>query len=280
VSLASQNRDGGWQQAVINLAEIRPAEISIHYEKYREIFYPRVGAAVGLYECQHVNGRFPGPATFAVKNLYERVGMIVEGAEMPDHASVELAFLAYLCQQEAKGDADSTEWRRSRRLFIRNHARKWLPEVGRALRNSGALAWETLGQVLIASLDLSKKPQSTRETSGLVPVISDISHCNLCGFCVQACPTQALMIREDQHQTELWMLSEKCVGCQKCEQVCSNRVLTLGATQQKEPVILMSSERAHCPHCGTSTVSRVELEAVAAMLGEHPQWLDLCLSCR
>ena len=280
VSLASHNRDAGWQQAVIKMTEITPAGISIRYQKYRDIFHPCLGAAIGLYECQHVNGRFPGPATFAVKNLYEQVGMAVEGAEMPDHASVELAFLSYLCQQETKGGAECTEWRRSRWLFIRNHAGKWLPGVGRALLNSGDVAWETLGQVLIASVDLSKKPQEIRGISNLVPMISDISHCNLCGFCVQVCPTHALIIREDEQQTELCMMPEKCVGCHKCEQVCNTRALSLAATHQMEPVVLMCSERAHCPQCGTPTVSQAELKAVAAKLGEYPPWLDTCLSCR
>ncbi len=280
VSLASQKRAAGWQKAVMKMLEVRPTGIKTRHKEYRNIFQPRNVAGISLYECQYVNGRFPGPATFAVKNLYERMGLTVEGAEMPDHASVELAFLSYLCQQEALGGTDNADWRRSRRLFIGNHAGKWLPEVGQSLLKSGIVAWETLGQVLIASLVLSKKPQRTRETSHLVPVISDVSQCYLCGFCVQACPTQALMIREDEHQTELWMMPEKCIGCHQCERECNTRALTLTAIQHREPEVLMSSERANCPLCGTPTVSRVELETVAAKLGEYPPWLDICLSCR
>ena len=280
VSLASQSRDEGWQKAVTKMVEVRPTGIKTRHEEYRKIFQPRDAAAISLYECQYVNGRFLGPATFAVKNLYARAGLSVDGAEMPDHASMELAFLAYLCQQEAKGDADSSEWRRARRMFILNHAGKWLPEVGRTLKNSGALAWETLGQVLIASLEVPKIPQMPPGTSDLVPVIFDISRCSLCGFCVQVCPTQALRIREDELQTELWVLPKKCVGCHKCEQVCDSFVMTLIGKHQTEPVVLRSSKRARCPNCGAPTVSQVELGAVATRLGEYPAWLDTCLSCR
>jgi hypothetical protein len=56
--------------------------------------------------------------------------------------------------------------------------------------------------------------------------------------------------------------------------------LTLTSTLVAEPLVLRVSERAHCPLCGDPTVSKAELEAVAARLGEHPVWLDACLVCR
>jgi len=267
LKLASRNENPLWQEAILKIAEVRQGGIHIRQEEYREIFHPCGGAPIGLYECQHVDGRFPGPATFAVKNIYALAGLAVEGAEMPDHAAVELAFLAHLCEQEARGGMDHADWCAARRLFIQNHAGKWLPRVGRALLRSGFPAWAALGQVLVAC-------------QVLTPVIADVARCNLCGFCVQVCPTQALRIHEDDEKTELWLLPGTCVACHKCEQVCETGALMLSAVQAVDPVVLRRSDRAHCPYCGAPTVSRAELEAVAARLGKHPAWLDACLACR
>ncbi|MBL7164555.1 MAG: molecular chaperone TorD family protein [Anaerolineales bacterium] len=274
VQLAAQSQDERWKQAVLQMAAVGAGSAESRQRELRESITP--GA---LYECQHVNGRFPGPATFAVKNLYARTGLVVEGAEMPDHATAELAFLAYLCEQEARGDADGDDWRAAQRLFIRNHAGKWLPEVGRALLRSASPAWAALGQVLVASLDV-KRLRKSLQTSEVFPYIAEAARCNLCGFCVQVCLTQALRMREDEQHTELWLLPKKCVGCHKCEQACDPGALTLTGEVQAEPRALRRSERAHCPHCGALTVSQAELEAVAARLGEHPAWLDTCLPCR
>ncbi len=289
-ALAEHSGDDRWNQIVLKIAESCLTDIKARQEEYREIFHPSGGTPVSLYECQHRDGRFPGPSTFAVKNLYARAGLRVEGAEMPDHASLELAFLAYLCQQEARGGMDSAEWRAARRMFVKNHAGKWLPEVGRALLRSGSPAWQALGQVLIASL--SKRPgkplnispvsqNSTKTCPVLIPTIEDATLCNLCGFCIQVCPTKALRMHEDEQHTELWLLPKNCIGCSKCAEVCGQAALELEPSfANQETVLLRCSDRAQCPRCGAPTVSQAELDAVADRLGEYPTWLDTCLECR
>ncbi len=282
VSLAAHSVGEAWQQAVLKMAEVPADALAARREAYRQICRLPARPPLALYECQYADGRFPGPATFTVKRLYAQAGLEVEGAEMPDHVSVELAFLAYLCQQEARGGAEAADWRTARRLFIKQHAGKWLPQVGRTLAHSSFPAWEAVGMLLAASLEpvrLRKSAQAS-ETAKVYPQIAVVEDCNLCGFCVQVCPTQALRIREDESQTELWLLPEKCVSCHKCERVCETDALTLAGEAYHAPRVLRSSPRAHCPRCGAPTVSQAELSAVAAMLGEHPDWLDTCLNCR
>jgi Fe-S-cluster-containing hydrogenase component 2 len=281
LKLASWDKNPLWQEAFLKIAEVPRVGIEIRQLEYREIFLPYGDPPIRLYECQHVDGRFPGPVTFTVKNIYQQAGLVVDGAEMPDHASVELAFLAYLCKQEALGGTDSDDWRAARRLFIQNHAGKWLPQVGRVLLRSDPPAWAALGQVLVASMDVFRKNSKSIKTSDIFPNIAEPTQCNLCGFCVQVCPDHALQMHEDETTTELWLQPEKCVGCSKCEQVCEPGALTVNnSVQAVSPVLLRCSKRSTCPRCGTPTVSQAELEAVSARLGEHPAWLDTCLRCR
>lgn len=276
LNLAAQRENHLWREALLKIVEVHAAGEETRRREFLEALSPAM-----LYECQHVNGRFPGPATFAVKKLYGQAGLEVEGAEMPDHASVELAFLAYLCEQEARGGEQAIEWRTARRLFIQNHAGKWLPHVARALLRSASPAWEAVGAVLLASLSIAARPSRSLKTwRVLTPNIDDVNDCTLCGFCAQVCPSQALRMREDEVYTELWLLPENCIGCRKCEQSCDSGALALTENADSSPHVLRRSERANCPQCGAPTVSQAELAAVSARLGEHPSWLDYCLECR
>jgi len=281
VQIASQQPDSQWRHAVEALAAVKPSSQGIRRSEYEALFIGQGRPPIWLYESWHVNGRIPGPATFAIQALYKQAGLKYEGAEMPDHAALELSFLSYLCRQEIENG--EPEWRDVRRIFIKNHAGLWLPEVGRALICCMYPAWQALGYVLVSSLaQKSAKPRRAKTNSqNSLPTISEHADCNLCGFCVQSCPTRALGIREDERTTALLLAAERCIYCEQCVRVCLSEALTLENTAPARNLILLrESDRAVCPACNSKTVSQAELDAIATQLGEHPRWLDYCMACR
>ncbi len=267
-------------QAVDALAEVSGALPVRRQSAYKRLLGGNGRAPLMLYESQYLNGRFMGPETFAVGALYREAGLEITGAELPDYAAVELEFLAFLVEQEIVQPENYRHWRKVRRLFIKEHAGRWLPQVGRQLAAVADPAWAAAGQLLVAALKPPRKRRTIQPKSGL-PRIINIEACNLCSFCVQVCPTRALRMQEDDQATRLRLQPYLCIHCYKCEQACPENALDmLGSPIEEATIVLRESPRAACPRCGKLTVSQAELAAVAARLGSHPAWLDYCLDCR
>jgi TorA maturation chaperone TorD/Fe-S-cluster-containing hydrogenase component 2 len=268
-------------QAVTAMAEVPAASRKKRQAAYEALVGGNGRSPLSLYESQYVNGRLLGSETLAVGNLYRQVGLEIDGAELPDHAAIELEFLSFLAEQEMTDTPNSRDWRTARRLFIKQHAGCWLPDVGRRLATSPDPAWHVIGQLLTAVLSPPKNGRRT-QTSGLnLPQIANTDACTLCGFCAQVCPTRALWIDEDTQMTRLRLMTGLCVRCRQCERVCDEEALKMtGGSMPPTAVVLRQSPRAICPGCDTATVSQAELTAVAARLGHHPTWLDYCMDCR
>ncbi len=290
------------------LAAIRAEPLAGRRKRYAALFVGSGRPQFWLYESAFLTGRILGPETFAVEKLYRAAGLDTIGAELPDHASMELAFLAHLA---AAGQTDDE------RLFAKNHADRWLPQLGRALAHSGDEVYAPIGQLLADWLEEAKcGMMNAREACGMratraecgmrsagtdssfiihhakrsfriqkLPLIPQAESCSLCGFCVQVCPTRALAVRETSGETKLVLNDGACNGCGKCERICQSRALKMerdlrGLAQRSDGLtVLRESPRARCGACGAPTVSRAELEFVAAQIG-HPAWLDYCLDCR
>jgi TorA maturation chaperone TorD len=106
------------RRAVASLARVRAESSAARHQRYAALFAGAGRPRFWLYESAHLSGRLLGPQTFAVERLYHAAGLESASAELPDHASTELAFLAYLAEQ----GADNIE-----RGFITKHAGRWLP---------------------------------------------------------------------------------------------------------------------------------------------------------
>jgi NAD-dependent dihydropyrimidine dehydrogenase PreA subunit len=209
------------------------------------------------------------------------MGLELGGAELADHVSIELEFLAYLCEQEALLDAHTHRWRMVRQLFVKEHAACWMPDVGRALARSSDEAWQAIGQLLSAVCTKPHQGPSARSALPTLPQIADAEMCTLCGFCVQICPTQALRVQENEQNTTLYLLAAQCTHCAKCQKICPEQAVTMAALGSVgKTAVLRQSPRGHCPACHTATISEAEITAVAKRLEYHPDWLDYCLSCR
>lgn len=241
--------------------------------------------AILLYESWHVDGRFPTSTTFAVKAQYRRAGLEISG-ELPDHAAVELEFLSYLARREEEDAGQARKWRADRYRFLREHAGRWLPQVGRRLSASDNQAWSAVGILLAAVLTPQKRAKHHQATpirakTHLLPTVANVVDCSFCGFCAQVCPTQALRVVEDDQSTWLQLQVDGCIHCGKCERVCDEMALVMGEQESWDRVVsLCESPRAHCPLCDRPTVSLAEISAISNRLGSHPAWLDYCLDCR
>jgi len=276
------------RRAVKALRAIPAEDMSVRRRRYRLITTGAGGAPLSLYESIHREGKLYGPSTLAVAQVYHIAGLEPDGAELPDHASVELSFLGWLAEKAAASPEDAADWQDLARKFIAVHTGQWLPEVGQTLAFSSDAVYAPLGYLLMDWLKEATHPPRPKRAGEegcdlRLPVIPDAETCTLCGFCVQICPTQALLIKETGTETGLILKPLACISCGKCERVCEYDALIMqqtGDTVRATPHALRISRRVACAHCGAPMVSAAELDAIAVMLGERPQWLNYCMDCR
>ncbi len=281
LEVADQEGQAAIRQVLPDLAAIPPESLGVRRERYGELFCGAGRPRLWLYESLARDGQLAGPRTLSLWTLYQAAGLAVAESELPDHASVELAFLAYLCEQEIGKPTEAAQWRRARRLFVKQHVGQWLPALGQALAHTRDPVYGPVGRLLVAVLNGEIHPRRTasRAARGL-PTLLQPESCNLCSFCVQVCPTHALAIRETDEITKLVLADSGCIACGRCVRACMTNALQLSAAAPyRGQRVLRQSPRAHCPSCGQPTVSQAELQEVAARIGA-PAWLDYCLDCR
>jgi ferredoxin len=285
--LASVSQAAGREAKAI--ARINAESLVERQRRYASILGNNGEQLLWTYESGALHGGLLGPETFEVERWYHAAGVGIIGAELPDHASVELSFLAYLAGMDQK------EALRIEREFIRQHAGRWLPRLGRMLATSGDPVYAPIGRLMAGWLEetshpprvggapLRAKGQRNRFFS-LWPVIDQVEECTLCGFCVQACPAGALTIHETNDTTDLMLYSQACIGCGKCERICETRALIM----KESPIdgshmagwhTLRQSRRVACTRCGVPMVSQAEFDYMAVRL-ENPSWLKYCTDCR
>ena len=99
-----------------------------------------MGGFVPPYESVHrdsrmvdgepTRGLLMGPSTVDVRRLYQDAGAGLELPELPDHIGVELGFMAFLCEGEARaeGHEEAQEnYRRYQKGFLSEHVLQWVP---------------------------------------------------------------------------------------------------------------------------------------------------------
>lgn len=209
--------------AVTALARVPAEPLAERRARYAALFGPAAGPPrFWLYESAFLDGRVVGEATFAVAKCYAAAGLEVDGGELADHAALELAFLAYLVDQD-----DRLPYRR----FLDEHALRWLPALGRGLAAAGDPIYAPIGQLLAEALDrfgvaepgrLQPSIRNLRPAAraARLPALAAPDSCTLCGFCVQSCPVAALTIAETATHTALLLLAGRCTGCGRCVRTC------------------------------------------------------------
>jgi TorA maturation chaperone TorD/formate hydrogenlyase subunit 6/NADH:ubiquinone oxidoreductase subunit I len=280
--------------AVAGLAEIRAEPMRTRRARYQALFAGSGRPRCWLYESAYDEGGLFGESCLELGRLYQAAGLEVTGSELPDHAAVELAFLAYLARRAAEEPEQSAAWSQLERRFIKKHAGRWLPGVGREMAGSADTVYAPIGRLLAEWLAEAVRPvaKPAQVRRPRWPQVSRRQDCTLCGFCIQVCPTRALKIHESGRETSLLLFDAHCVSCAKCERVCPTGTLQMTASKgvlkgetavdslaAKSWRCLRRSPRAICPACGAATISCAELEFVASQIGQ-PDWLAYCLTCR
>ncbi len=277
-------------QCLKQIANIPAESLAARLARYTSLFAGTGRPRFWLYESAYLN-RMLGPETFAVAKLYRAAGVETVGAELPDHISNELAFLAHLAR------LGQNEILPDEKKFIETHAGCWLPNLGQALARSGDEVYAPIGQLLADWMEEIARQCGVHNAEcgrtsivhhssfhiPKLPSISQVAQCNLCGFCTQVCPTRALLINESQSETTLRLSASRCIGCGKCERVCERHALKVNHLSQDSlpsaRITLRQSPRVLCRQCGQPMVSQAEFDFVTAQIG-HPAWLDYCPECR
>lgn len=237
-----------------------------------------------LYESAANTGKILGPETFEMASLYRAAGLEAVGAELPDHISLELAFLAYLA-----GQIDDLSFEQQ---FLEKHG-VWMIDLGRALQKSGDTVYAEVGALLTDWITEAQRP--TVQTSAthclpsnvndLLPAIPSPDDCTLCGFCSQVCPTHALKVMQNTEDNFLSLNVAECIHCSKCERICNSHAIVMslpsliGREAKGESHILRQSPHALCQTCGKPIASQAEMDYIVSQIGDA-FWQRLCLDCR
>ncbi|GAB4504976.1 MAG: hypothetical protein Fur0043_19710 [Anaerolineales bacterium] len=261
------------------VAGIRAEGLNQRRERYAALFQsgrPRFW----LYESAAKTGKILGEATFRMAQLLQTAGLGSAGAELPDHISLELAFLAYLSGQ--------VEDLSHEQQFLEQHG-AWMIDLGRVLQQMGDSVYAPIGALLADWLTERMQPSTFNlqpsTHNALLPTLPNPEECTLCGFCAQVCPTHAIRVLEDHTQTILALDAAECIHCGKCERICDFKALKMGfpssgeAGVRGEGFILRRSPVAHCEKCGKPIASQAEMAYIARQVGDAP-WQHLCLDCR
>ncbi len=128
---------GPWQQLLGLLAELSQQSLpALQAEHVRLFSLDPAGTPCFPYESSYVEaGRTPaGWVALQLERTYARAGLRLAATlhDPPDHAAVELEFMAYLCAQETAAWEEAAldaglQLLREQRGFLRVHLARWFP---------------------------------------------------------------------------------------------------------------------------------------------------------
>jgi TorA maturation chaperone TorD/NAD-dependent dihydropyrimidine dehydrogenase PreA subunit len=252
------------------------------------------------YESVHRERRMMGDCALVVRSLYAGEGLIPEANQLPDHAAVELEFMAHLTQKEAEAweqdQRDSArDCLRQQESFLHDHLGRWLPAFCQSVLAGEAdpfyadLAHQAWDHVARDVAHVRRWVQGAASASVEMRsswVVSVTDQCTLCGSCTQLCEPRALSLTAEEGETRLVFTPGVCDGCCACQQWCPERAVTVerAGRRQEESVLLRSSALATCPRCGAPSVPVALLERVQERAAADDERLrrrlTMCARCK
>jgi TorA maturation chaperone TorD/NAD-dependent dihydropyrimidine dehydrogenase PreA subunit len=275
-------------------------------EEFTRLFLGPGRPVAHPYESVVREGRTMGETTLDVRRRLVAEGVAPKGRDLPDHVSIELAFMAHLAAREAlawdAGEDDvALDLLQKQEAFLREHLGAWLPQfcrrilAGRPLIHYGELAQraETFvtsdAEAVRAWLGGGVPAAASAPTDREWWVVTVAQKCTLCHICVEMCQPGALRgIRDEQEgMISLSFDAEICDGCAACERWCPEGVIQVGRDPDGgEPG---SRELAHsvllaCPACGRLHIPEAMVSRIMDRLGSAQkalaQRLLLCYDCK
>ncbi len=133
-------------------------ELAVEYSRLFDV--GAAGPPCPLYGGVYQDSRMP--TLEELVRFYNYAGLTAEGAgeELPDHISVQLDFLYYLCycEEQLRETDDSADFQRLQRDFINRHPGRWLPKLCERLQQHHASPfYQSLFQLISGYLRLEQQ---------------------------------------------------------------------------------------------------------------------------
>jgi TorA maturation chaperone TorD/Pyruvate/2-oxoacid:ferredoxin oxidoreductase delta subunit len=240
------------------------------------------------YESVYREGRTMGNTTLDVQRRLAGEGLTPGARTLPDHVSIELAFMAHLAAREAQawddGDDDGArDYLARQESFLHDHLVAWLPQfchrilAGRPLDHYADLARDTETFVVGDAARVRAWLGNGAGEAGVVARperwgVTVNRGCTLCGICVQVCRPGALQrVRHAGHGTVVLRVDAVlCNGCAACQRWCPEESIAVNrllAGQHPSENELACSAMLACPGCG-------QLHAPAALVAKVQAQVD------
>lgn len=125
------------------LVEIEPSQRKNLVDEYNRLFFVKPKAPP--YESYHLDreGQLRGLITSELEGEYRQAGLKIspELNELPDHLSVELEFMAFLCEKEcqasrANDKPNTAKFHLQKREFLIRHLAQWFPKFFRCVKEA------------------------------------------------------------------------------------------------------------------------------------------------
>lgn len=258
------------------------------------------------YESVYREGRTMGDTTLDVQRRMAGEGLTPAARTLPDHVSIELAFMASLAAREAQA-RDDGDWDKAQHYlagqesFLQDHLVLWLPQfchrilAGRPLDHYANLARDT--EAFVAGDAAQVRAwlgNGAGESAGVVArperwVVTVNQGCTLCGICIQVCRPGAL---QQVHHTGrgavvLSVDAALCDGCAACQRWCPEEIVAvhrLPDGEQPSEIELACSAMVACPRCGQPHAPAAMVAKVQSQVDQgHEallQRLALCPECK
>ncbi len=274
-----------------------------------------------LYGSTYLEGSLFGESTVQVQQMYAKSGLRIPESqhELPDHLSIELAYMAHLTFQEERDPANSSLWRTRQLKFLRDHLGRWLPELCNTLEQNNAhpyylLAARTASLLVDRNLerlsptaifpkaegDERIETRTTIRTTERpllkhpdrfpnVRLMIAATTCTLCTLCVDQCDPGALSVERSPTSLNLLFNPAQCNGCRKCLRYCPEDAIKLelgsplSARSSLAPSLIMTDQRIVCPNCQRPHISETWLKRLAERMGGGESVrmsLTLCPFCK
>lgn len=175
------------------------------------------------------------------------------------------------------------------------------PEQGRRARGTHGLRLLEPAATTEAVLDLAERSGASAELSlmhsgspvGFISLREET--CTACGACPAVCPTQALLLEQEEEETIVSFDAGLCVACGRCVPVCPegefdtlsvDRGTDLGALTRGRAV-LKRATMAPCRRCGRPIAPDAMMDRIRVLLGGEEESEELvrvltglCSDCR